>query len=321
LTLFPGIDAAFLQIIDPHTAGDPDQDGVLWTNLSRPRIAEALLQRGFRVSVAVVSQLLERHRLGRRKAQKTLPLGRHADRDRQFQVIVGHQAAFAESADPIVSMDTKHKEFLGLLFRQGRLYTQKAKKALDHDFPSAAFGVIYPHGFYDIKRNLGHLNLGLSHDTSRFACDSLGVWWQKYGQPAYPKARRLLLLCDGGGSNASNRYVFKYHLERLADRIGLEIRVAHYPPYCSKYNPIEHRFFPHVTRACQGLLLTSMEVTSQAMARASTRRGLRTTVQVLAGDYPLKEGYPQDYPQTMKIRFDVDLPVWNYRAMPSKCDS
>jgi len=153
LTLFPGIDQAFLQIVDPHTAGDPDQDGVLWTNLSRPKIAEELLRRGFRVSVTVVSQLLERHRLGSRKACKTLPLGRHVHRDRQFQIIANHRTAFMQAPDPIVSTDTKYKEFLGLSFRQGRLYTQKAKKALDHDLPSAAFGVIYPHGFYDIKRN------------------------------------------------------------------------------------------------------------------------------------------------------------------------
>jgi Rhodopirellula transposase DDE domain len=321
LRLFPGIDAAFLQIVDPHTAGDPDQEGVLWTNLSRPKIVEELLRRGFRVSVTVVSQLLERHRLGSRKACKSLPLGRHVHRDRQFQIIADHRMAFMQSPDPIVSMDTKHKEFLGLLFRQGRLYTQRAKRALDHDFPSAAVGVIYPHGFYDIKRNLGHLNLGLSHDTSRFACDSLGAWWERHGRPAYPRARHMLLLCDGGGSNASNRYVFKYHLESLASRIDLEIRVAHYPPYCSKYNPIEHRFFPHVTRACQGLLLTSTEVTSQAMARASTKQGLKTTVDVLTGDYPLKEGYPDEYPKMMRIRFDEELPAWNYRAIPGKCDN
>ena len=269
----------------------------------------------------VVSQLLERHRLGYRKACKTLPLGRHVHRDRQFQIISGYRADFAGSADPVISVDSKHKEFLGLLFRAGRLYTQKAKKALDHDFPSAALGVIYPHGCYDIKRNRGHLNLGLDHDTSRFACDSLGFWWQEHGRQAYPQARRRLVLCDGGGSNASNRYVFKYHLERLADLLGLEIRVAHYPPHCSKYNPIDHRFFPHVTRACQGLLLSSVEVTCRAMARASTKQGLRTTVNVLAGDYPLKEGYPDEYPCSMKIRFDEELPTWNYRAIPAKCDS
>jgi hypothetical protein len=321
LTLFPGLDEAFLKIVDPCTAGDPDQDGVLWTNLSRAQIAQELRQYGFRVSVTVVEQLLQRHRLGRRKARKTLSLGEHPHGDRQFQIIADYRTAFVNSPDPIVSMDTKHKEFLGLLFRQGRLYTQQAKRAFDHDFPSAALGVIYPHGLYDVKRNLGHLNLGLSHDTSRFACDSLGYWWETHGCLAYPAARRMLLLCDGGGSNASRRYVFKYHLERLAHRIGLEVRVAHYPPHRSKYNPIEHRFFPHVTRACQGLLLTSMEVTCQAMARTSTRKGLKTTVHVLAGDYPLKEGYPESYRETMKIRFDEELPAWNYRANPMKWDS
>src|SRR5258708_35753524 len=230
LTLFPGLDAAFLRIVDPHTAGDPDQDGVLWTNLSRPEIAQALKGRGFRVGVGVVAQLLKRHRLGRRKALKTLPMGHHADRGRQFRAIAAHREAFLRSGDPVVSMDTKRKEFLGLLFRQGKPYAPKAKKALDHDFPSAARGVVYPHGFYDIKRNLGHLNLGTSRDTSRFACESLAAWWEKRARAAYPEARRMLVLCDGGGRDASNRYVFKHHLERLACRLGLEVRVAHYPP-------------------------------------------------------------------------------------------
>jgi hypothetical protein len=318
--LFSGLDDAFLKVVDPSTAGDPDQDGVLWTNLSRPRIAQELLSLGFRVSVTVVSQLLKRHRLGRRKACKSLPLGRHADRNRQFEIINNYRQEFLQSPDPVISVDTKHKEFLGLLFRIGRLYTRQARKALDHDFPSAALGVIHPHGFYDLKRNLGHLNLGLSHDTSRFACDSIAHWWETHGQPAYPDARRMLLLCDGGGSNASNRYVFKFHLERLADRIGLELRIAHYPPYCSKYNAIEHRLFPHVTRACQGLLLTSLEVAVRAMAKTSTKKGLRTTVQVLPGEYPLKEGYPENYRESMKIRFDEELPAWNYRAIPNKSD-
>ena len=249
-----------------------------------------------------------------------LPLGHHGGRNRQFEIIAQYREEFLNSPDPIISMDSKHKEFLGLLFRVGRLYTTHAQKALDHDFPSSAIGVLYPHGFYDLKRNLGHLNVGLSHDTSRFACDSIAYWWKTHGRPAYPEARRLLLLCDGGGSNATNRYVFKYHLERLADRLGLEIRVTHYPPYCSKYNPIEHRFFPHVTRACQGLLLTSLQVAVTAMLRTSTKKGLKTTVHVRAGDYPLKEGYPEEYPDTMKIHFDEELPAWNYRAIPHDSD-
>jgi hypothetical protein len=319
--LFPNLDAAFLDIVTPRVAGDPMREGVLWTNLSRAAIAAELRQRGFQVSVPVVSQLLDRHNLGRRKAQKTLPLKQHAQRDQQFQIIARLRAEYDKSPNPILSIDTKHKEFLGLLFRAGRLYTQKALQTLDHDFPSAATGVLYPHGIYDCKRNLGHINLGLSHDTSRFACDSVAYWWDRFGQPAFPQATSILMLCDGGGSNAAKRHIFKYHLEQLADRIGLELRVTHYPPYCSKYNPIEHRLFPHVTRACQGLLFSSLDVVCQAMARAGTATGLATTVHVLAGDYATGEKAPKHYKKTTKILFDEDLPVWNYRATPTKWGS
>ena len=150
-----------------------------------------------------------------------------------------------QAPDPIVSMDTKHKEFLGVFVSAGpALHAEGQESSGHHDFPSAAFGVIYPHGFYDIKRNLGHLNLGLSHDTSRFACDSLGFWWEMHGRSAYPHALHMLLLCDGGGSNASNRYVFKYHMESLANRVGLEIRVAHYPPYCFEIQSDRTPFLP-----------------------------------------------------------------------------
>lgn len=317
----PGLDAAFADLVRDYTAGDPMRPGVRWTNLSLRRIRAALVERGFRVGRTAVARLLRRHHFGRRKAQKKLSAKRHPHRDRQFRMIARLRAEYEASPNPILSVDTKKKEFVGNLFREGRLYTRATVETLDHDFPTSASGVAYPHGIYDLKRNVGHINLGTSHDTSRFACDSLGYWWETYGRPAYPDSRRMLLLCDGGGSNASKRYVFKYHLERLADRLGLEIRVAHYPPYCSKYNPIEHRFFPHVTEACRGLLLTSVEVTCRAMARASTRQGLKTTVHVLEGDYPTGEGYPEGYREQMRIRFDEDLPVWNYRAIPAKLDS
>ncbi len=141
---------------------------------------------------------------------------------------------------------------MGNFYREGRLYTTETIETFDHDFPSAASGVIIPHGLYDVKRNDGHVNLGTSHDTSEFACDSIEQWWQSRGRTLYPRATSILLLCDGGGSNSARQYLFKEDLQRLVDRIGIEIRVAHYPPYTSKYNPIEHRLFPHLARACQG---------------------------------------------------------------------
>ena len=166
-------------------------------------------------------------------------------------------ATLSAVPDPIVSMDTKHKEFLGLFFRQGRLYTQRAKKALDHDFPSAAFGVIYPHGFYDIKRNVGHLNLGLSHEPVGSPATASAAGGKRKAGPLSP-ARTCS--CYATAAAATPPTATCSSITWKACRpLGLEIRVAHYPPYCSKYNPIEHRFFPHVTHACQGLLLTSLK--------------------------------------------------------------
>jgi hypothetical protein len=292
--------------------------GVLWTNLSLRRIRAALRDRGFRIGVGAVRQLLRRHGFGRRKAQKNLSPKRHPQRDQQFQKIARLRAEYEASPNPIISVDTKKKEFVGNLYRDGWLYTQETIETLDHDYPAWADGVAYPHGIYDVKRNVGHINLGTSHDTSRFACDSIAHWWEKEGRAAHPQATSILLLCDGGGSNSSSRYVFKYHLERLADRLQVEIRVAHYPPNCSKYDPIEHRLFPHVTRACQGVVFTTLGLMQRKMSETRTETGLRVTVDILVGDYPTGETAPDGYKESMRIIFDDDLPTWNYRAVPTK---
>lgn len=293
--------------------------GVLWTNLSLRRIRAALIARGFRIGVQSVARLLRRHGFGRRKAQKKLSSGkRHPQRDQQFRKVERLRAEYEGSPNPVISVDTKKKEFIGNLYREGRLYTQATIHTLDHDFPTSADGVAFPHGIYDVKRNVGHINLGTSHDTSRFACDSIGHWWERYGRAAHPEAASILMLCDGGGSNSSRRYVFKHHLELLADRLGVEIRVAHYPPGCSKYDPIEHRFFPHVTRACQGVVFTSLELMRQKMGETRTEKGLRATIDILPGDYPTGDKAPAGYKKSMGIVFDEELPAWNYRAVPKK---
>jgi hypothetical protein len=162
---------------------------------------------------------------------------------------------------------------IGNLYRPGTLYTRETVETLDHDFPSLAEGVVIPHGLYDLKHNQGYITLGTSHDTSAFACDSLRQWWQTHGRALYPPAASLLLLCDGGGSNSARTYLFKAELEQVAQETGLEIRVAHYPPYTSKYNPIEHRLLPHLTRACQGVIFTSINVVKDLMAKATTKTG------------------------------------------------
>ncbi|MBD2770922.1 ISAzo13 family transposase [Iningainema sp. BLCCT55] len=145
---------------------------------------------------------------------------------------------------------------MGNLYREGSAYTTEPIEVFDHDFPSLATGVAIPHGLYDLNDNIGYVQIGKSHDTSEFACDSIRYWWNHYGKNRYPLATSILLLCDGGGSNSSRYYVFKEALQALVDEIGISICIAHYPPYISKYNPIEHRLFPHLSAPVRKSFLT-----------------------------------------------------------------
>ncbi len=304
-------------MLQNHTAGDPMRQEVRWTDLTYEQIADHLAEAGTPVSVPVVKQLLRKHGYVTRKAQKAKAMGKHPDRNQQFENIARLTREYRESDDPILSMDTKKKELIGNFYRAGHLLAQGVLKTFDHDFPSAASGVIIPHGLYDLKRNEGHVNLGTSHDTGEFACDSIERWWEGQGRAHYPRATSILLLCDGGGSNSSSQYLFKEDLQRLVDRLGIEIRVAHYPPYTSKFNPIEHRLFPHLTRACQGVIFESVELVKELMEKAKTRTGLRVTVDILDKVYQTKRRYAEGFKENMQIVFDEILPKWNYTAVPS----
>lgn len=186
----------------------------------------------------------------------------------------------------------------------------------DHDYPSGATGVAIPHGLYDLKNNVGYVQIGTSHDTTEFACDSVRYWWHNYGRVLYPLATSILLLCDGGGSNSSRYYIFKQDLQALVNDLGIEIRIAHYPPYTSKYNPIEHRLFPHLSRVCQGVIFHSIEIVQELMATARTRTGLKVFTTILDKTYYTGRKVADDFKSTMKIVFDDILPQWNYVAQP-----
>jgi len=238
------------------------------------------------------------------------------NRNRQFENISRLRAEYEASQNPIISIDTKKKENLGNFYRAGHLYSTKELQTYDHDFNSFAEGVIIPHGIYDLKLNTAYINLGLSHDTTEFACDCLRNWWVNQGQFDYPNATSLLILCDGGGSNSSRYYIFKEDLQKLANALGIEIRIAHYPPYCSKYNPIEHRLFPHITRACQGVIFKTIDIGKELMEKTTTSKGLKVTVLIVDKVYELKRQVADDFKDTMRIVFDKVLPQWNYTAVP-----
>lgn len=315
---FPDIDEKFLNVIKNYTAGDPMKEGALWTNLSYERIAEEIFSKhGIKVSTKVTAQLIKRHKFGKRKLQKKSTMKQVKNRNEQFKVINRYKAEYEKTGNPIISMDSKKKEDIGNFFRLGYLYTQLGISVYDHDFKSFGKGVAIPHGLYDMLKNRGWINLGTSKDTSEFACDSLREWWYNRGLNDYPDATSLLILCDGGGSNSSRHYIFKEDIQKLADEIGIEIRIAHYPPYTSKYNPIEHRMFPHVTRACQGVVFDSIEFVKELMEKAKTKNGLDVTVKIIDKMYETGRKVKEGFKQNMPIIFDDYLPQWNYRVIPN----
>lgn len=317
IDICPALEENFLKVLHDHTAGDPMRTDVKWTNLSRREIAKRVTAMGTPASRNIASLLLRKHGYRRRKAQKKKTMGpRNPNRNAQFENIARLKKEYLEAGLPVISMDTKKKELLGDFCRDGKIDTQETIETNDHDFGSAGNGVVIPHSLYDVGKNQGFVHLNTSHDTSELACDSLAAWWDQHGRADYPQAQKLLVLCDGGGSNRATMYLFKEDLQKLATRLGIEIRVAHYPPYCSKYNPIEHRLFPHLTRACRGVIFHTLETVRYYMAKAGTTTGMTVKVSILDKVYATGRKCAAGFKKTMKIVFDSYLPKWNYTAVP-----
>jgi hypothetical protein len=318
----PKIDDDFRKALVEHTAGSPTEESLIWTDLTKTEIVDLMQDCGIYVSVHVVDQLLDRHGYHERKALRMEPLSRHPDRNSQFETIARLKREYLDSADPILSIDLKARELLGNFFRSGTLWTRQTIRVFDHDFAEFAQGVVLPHGIYDLKRNRGYIHLGTSHDTSEFACDSLKDWWERFGRAAYPGAKSILLLCDGGGSNPADNdngqaHLFRTDVQRLVNDLGLEIRVAHYPPYASKYNPIEHRLFPHLSRVCRGVIFHTIDVVAELMRKAWTRTGLSVVVDILDKVYETGRKVSQATKDAVNLVRDAILPRWNYRILPN----
>lgn len=303
---------------ETRTAGDPDEPDIVFTDLTPTRLEKELADLGTPACDDTIREWMDAHDLRLRKIHKAIAGGRSPDRDAQFVNIAALIEQYRPAGNPCFSVDTKAKEFQGRLFRQGRVRCSRAFQAFDHDFPSWATGVIIPHGIYDPFRHRGHINIGLSHDTTEFACDSLLWYWNRIGRPCYADADSILLLVDCGGSNSATKYLFKHDLQAVANAIGVEIRVAHYPSYCSKYNLIERRFFPHVARACTGLLFDTLERAADLMRKATTSTGLRTTVNVIRRAYETGRQATREMIDAIRstVKFHELLPKWNYTLTP-----
>lgn len=253
----------------------------------------------------------------KRRLAKSITKADAANRDAQFEIIKARREAYEQAGLPIFSVDSKRKESLGRMFRAGESFANGPLDVLDHDLPAYSDGQVTPHGLFDVTAHQGHVNLTAGHDTGQFACHSLEWFWEQIAAADYPNADSMLLLCDGGGSNSTHSKQFKYYLNEVVQSQRLTIEVAHYPPYCSKYNPIERLLFPHVERSLAGRWFPTIDEVAAAIGETSTSTGLTTTAHVIEEQFEPASGKAvgRDI-SDLPITHDPTLPKYNYKITP-----
>ena len=304
----------FDEIVASYTAGLPQDDTVIWLTVSVLQIIDLFKERGIVVSRHVVNLMKKARGFKNRSFVKDKTLKDVKDRNAQFKKIQEIRSECETYGIPIFSIDTKKKEMIGNFKRQGTVSCKGKPKAYDHDFKSFSDGIIVPYGIYDVGANTGYLTLGVSHDTAEFVCDNFIHIWQQFLQWKYPNAHTICILCDGGGSNACSHHIVKQALMKLASTIGVNIIMVHYPPYCSKYNPIEHCMFGPISRSWSGAPLLSIENARTRAEATVTKKGLSIIATINQRTYetkrPIEDSYESN--KSKRIIFDDELSKWNY---------
>src|SRR5271165_3512807 len=244
----PTLAADLKSLVEPVTRGDPMQP-LLWTTRSLRNLVEALATKGHEVCPTVVGDLLRDMGYSLQANSKTREGDKHIDRDAQFQYINTQAKTFLTANEPVISVDTKKKELVGNFKNNGREWRPKGTpEAVNvHDFIDPKLSRAVPYGVYDINNNVGWVSIGTNHDTACFAVNAIRRWWKVMGKRRHPKAKRLMITADGGGSNGYRVRLWKIELQKLANELRLPITVCHMPPGTSKWNKIEHRLFSFIT--------------------------------------------------------------------------
>jgi transposase len=313
----PGLLPALWKLVGEHIVGDPIRL-LLWTTRSTRDLARELTAAGHKVSHWTVAALLTKEGFSLQGNARVLAGTQHVDRDAQFQHINTTAAAFLAAGDPVISVDTKKKETIGVFARPGVEWRRQGdpRKVLDHDFTTQGEGVAIPYGVYDVGRNTGWVVVGTDHDTASFAVAAIRSWWFEQGRHDYPRARRLLITADGGGSNATRSRVWKAGLALLAAETGLQITVAHLPPGTSKWNKVEHKLFSFISITWRAIPLTSYDVTLNLISSTTTRTGLTVRARLDTGTYPTGIGIDDQHLAALDIRHHDFHGEWNYTLPP-----
>ena len=294
-----------------------------WTRKTTRKVARELRHLRIRISAKTVGRLLKKMGFSLRVNHKNLESGNKNPpprrvRNRQFKYINRKRKEFAAAGNPIISVDAKKKEKVGNFKNPGTSWQQDAYPVNDHDFLNDAVGPAIPYGIYDTEANRGFVAVGTPHETPAFAVDSITEWWKRYGRSTYPDTNELLILADCGGSNSARAHAWKYHLQhRLCDSHGLSVTVCHYPPGASKWNPIEHHLFSHISNNWAGKPLATYETVLKYIKTTKTLTGLTVKASLVAKNYAKGEKINPTDMKRLALNKHKILPDWNYTLRPS----
>ena len=313
----PKLQQELERLLDPVTRGDP-QSPLRWTCKSVRKLAEELNRGGRQTNRQTVAELLRAMGYSLQANRKTLEGKQHPDRNAQFEYINERVQQQLLQSQPVISVDTKKKELVGEFKNGGREWRPQGEpeRVGVHDFPSKELGKVAPYGVYDLGRNSGWVSVGVDHDTSAFAVESIRRWWYSMGRRCYPRARKLLITADAGGSNGARVRLWKWELQKLADETELRIAVCHFPPGTSKWNKIEHRLFSAISQNWRGKPLVNHEVIINLIAATTTKNGLRVESQLDTNLYPKGIKISDKQMAELQLRREEFHGDWNYGLLP-----
>jgi len=313
----PSLRADLERLVEPTTRGDPESP-LRWTCKSVRQLAQELQQGSHQVSHQLVSELLHELGYSLQANRKTVEGTEHPDRDAQFEYINRRVRLFLRRGDPVISVDTKKKELVGNFKNGGREWRPQGdpEKVRVHDFVIPELGRAIPYGVYDLGNNSGWVSVGIDHDTASFAVESIRRWWQSMGHPLYHDRKRLLITADGGGSNGARVRLWKVELQKLANELGMEVSVCHFPPGTSKWNKIEHRLFSFISMNWRGKPLLTYQVIVSLIAATTTEEGLKVRAALDSMTYPSGIKVSDAEVKELKLKPARFHGNWNYKLLP-----
>ncbi len=313
---YPEIEPALQQMLSEEIAGDP-MSRQRWVRSSTRNLGRRLAEQGHQVGYRTVARLLRKMGYSLQAAKRRQAGAEHPDRDKQFKHIAALKAEFLGQGLPVISIDTKKKELIGNYRPDGKTWRKQPIEVEDSFFASYAKCIAVPFGIYDVAKNVGYVTVGISGNTAEFAVNCLVNWWKHHGLSTYKSADRLLILADGGGSTGYNLRSWKMDLqERLCDAFGLRVTLCHYPPACSKWNPIEYRLFSHISLNWAGQPLRNLDVMLGFIRGTTTTPGLKVEAHLDEQIYRNGRTVTKERLKGLALSEDDICPRWNYTLAP-----